>query len=92
MLSMKDIKRIVPTKVYLDLPTRVTVAESEFFGTKGSKAYQLKLCEQLHAKCVTAVTHEMGEADSKLDEAMDLVIRMDALILKGLKKTEQPPD
>jgi len=89
MLSVEDVKNIVPANIHLDLPTRVSVVEFEFFKVKGNWAYQLKLCEQLHDMCVTAVTRATTHGNNNgVDEAMKLVTRMDALLLRGLKKAE----
>jgi len=94
MLSMRDIERIKPTKVHLDLPTRVRAVENDFFGKKGNWAYQLKLCEELQTKCAVAAMHEMVNNDGgivanrNIRNAIDIMERMDAMILKGIQKTE----
>jgi len=61
----------------------------EFFGATGNRDYQLELCEQLHAKCVDAAIN--CDSDS-IDAAIELVARMDVVILKGLEKTRQGKD
>ncbi len=95
MLSMKDIKHIVPIKVYLDLPTRVTRVEEEFFRKTGDWVYQLELCEKLHHKCVDEMVrvsksgHSKDAIHRRVQEIGELVSRMDALLLKGIRKTEE---
>jgi len=91
---MRDIEAITPIKVYLDLPTRVARAEEEFFRKTGNWEYQLELCMRLQTKCAIAAMREMVNtregivASLGIREAIDLVERMDALILKGIQKTE----
>ena len=77
------LSEIAPAHVYLDLPTRVAAVEFEFFKATGNWGYQLELCQRLHSKCVRAVLHY--DDDGRFDDAVDLVRRMDAMILKGIR-------
>lgn len=90
---MKEIRSVEPANVRLDLQTRVATVEEEFFRTTGSREYQMKLCEQLHMKCVKAMLHAIASGDTDgMVLATELVTRMDTLLLKGVKKTKQRDD
>ena len=93
MISQEDLSRIVPMQVHFDLETRVKVVEEQFFKEKepGDPFYQLELCEKLRAKCEQDVLDSINQKDiSGIDEKTDLLRRMDEVILRGIKRSEQP--
>ena len=88
-VTIPGVPPITVAGVHFDLETRVAVVEIEFFeatDNRGNRDYQLKLCEQLHAKCVDAA---LNCDNDSVDAAIELVARMDAVLLKGLEKTGQ---
>jgi len=76
-----DIHAIVPARVHLDLPTRVSVVESEFFKAANNNDYQLGLCQRLHSECVAAVLQ--GD-ENDIDDLLHIAL------IKGEIDPEKP--